>query len=31
VIDGVGHGVNWEAPEAFNRRCLEFLASVDTP
>ena len=31
VIEGVGHGVNWEAPEAFNRRCLEFLASVESP
>jgi pimeloyl-ACP methyl ester carboxylesterase len=28
VIEGAGHAVTWEAPEAFNRVVLEFLAGV---
>ena len=28
VIEGAGHAVTWEAPEAFNRIVLEFLAAV---
>lgn len=28
VIEGAGHAVTWEAPEAFNRIVLEFLAGA---
>lgn len=28
VLPGVGHGALWEAPEAFNRLCLDFLDEV---
>lgn len=28
LLPGVGHGALWEAPEAFNRVCLEFLDAV---
>ena len=28
VLPDVGHGALWEAPEAFNRLCLDFLGSV---
>lgn len=28
VLPGLGHGALWEAPETFNRVCLDFLAAV---
>jgi pimeloyl-ACP methyl ester carboxylesterase len=31
VLDGIGHMVNLEAPERFNRICLEFLRGNDRP
>lgn len=31
VLDGVGHMVNLEAPERFNRICLQFLRECDRP
>jgi 3-oxoadipate enol-lactonase len=31
VLPGVGHAATWEAPEAFNRLVLQFLARVSAP
>jgi pimeloyl-ACP methyl ester carboxylesterase len=28
LLPGVGHGALWEAPEAFNRPCLDFLDGI---
>ena len=30
MLPGVGHGALWEAPETFNRLCLDFLDGVRT-